>query len=137
MNGPRRSVGMRGDPRAPRPEAEISSAPPPRAAPADAPPPPVFRSRHPGARNAPKPQVLMGEVVMPKARGQDAGPGREALRAFMRAHHLAPTKWAKDAGVPLGEILAYLTGRTRLLSEATAAKLAKAAGVAPTDLLQP
>jgi hypothetical protein len=127
---------MRGDPRAPRPEAEISSALPPRAAPDDAPPPPVFRSKHPrppGARSAPKPEVLMGEVVMPKARGQDAGPGREALRAFMRAHNLAPTKWAKDAGVPMGEILAYLTGSTRHLSDATAAKL----GVAPADLFRP
>jgi hypothetical protein len=131
FNGFRRSAGMRGDPRAPRPEAEISSAPPPRAAPADAPPPAVFRSKHP------RPQILMGEVVMPKARGQDAGPGREALRAFMRAHHLAPTKWAKDAGVPLGEILGYLTGRTRILSDATTTKLAHAAGVTPADLLRP
>lgn len=128
MTGPRRSAGMRGDPRRPRPEAEISSALPPRAAAPDA-TMPVSRSRHP------RPQILMGEVTGP--RGQEIGAGRDALRAFMRAHHLAPTRWAKEAGVPLGEILGYLTGRTRHISAATVAKLAAIAGVTPDDLFRP
>jgi hypothetical protein len=128
-HGFRRSAGMRGDPRRPNPEAEISSALPPRPKADDTPPPAVFRSRHP------RPQILMGEVSSP--RGQSIGAGRDALRAFMTSRHLAPTQWAKDAGVPLGEILGYLTGRTRILSDATAAKLAKAVGVTPADLLRP
>jgi hypothetical protein len=130
MNGPRRSAGMRGDPRAPRPEADaISTALPPRPKADDAPPPAVFRSKHP------RPQLLMGEVSSP--RGQSIGAGRDAFRAFMTSRHLAPTQWAKDAGVPMGEILGYLTGRTRMLSDATAAKLAAAAGVTPPDLFRP
>ena len=126
MSGPRRSAGMRGDPREPRPEAkEISGAPPPgHEAPALA--PSASRSHHP------KPEVLMGEVVGP--RGQDIGAGRDTLRAFMLSRRLAPTRWAKEAGVPMGELLAYLTGRTRHLSAATAAKLAEAAGVTPQEL---
>jgi hypothetical protein len=106
MNGPRRSAGMRGDPRRPRPEAEISGALPPRH----------------------------GEVAAP--RGLETGAGRDALRAFMLARRLAPTQWAKTAGVPAGEVLAYLTGRTRFLSQETAAKLARAAHVTPEELFE-
>lgn len=123
----RRSAGMRGDPRAPCPELEISTVPPPRREAPEA-AAPISRSRHP------RPAVLMGEVAMPKAgapHGPESGAGREAFRAFMRRRRLAPTQWAKDAGVPVGEVLAYLTGRTRHLSAETAAKLANIAGVAP------
>jgi hypothetical protein len=136
MNGPRRSAGMRGDPRRPRPEAEISGALPPRHAAARM-PVPVPRARHPkppGADSAPKPEVLMGEVAAP--RGLETGAGRDALRAFMLARRLAPTQWAKTAGVPMGEVLAYLTGRTRFLSQETAAKLARAAHVTPEELFE-
>ena len=118
---------MRGDPRSPRPEAEISNNPPPRIATPDA-AAPVSRSRHP------RPQVLMGEVIGP--RGKDIGAGREALRAFMRARHLAPTRWCADAGVPMGELLAYLTGRTRHLAPATLEKLAAVAGVTPDAMFR-
>ncbi len=125
MNGPRRSAGMRGDPRRPRPEAEISSALPPRREAAE-PAAPVSRSRHP------KPQILMGEVMTP--RGLAVGAGRDALRAFMLARRLAPTQWAKAAGVPMGEVLAYLTGRTRHLSAATVERLARAANATPEEM---
>lgn len=125
MTPPRRSAGMRGDPRHPRPEAEISKAPPPRSE-APAAQVPQSPSRHP------KPQILMGEVAAP--RGAQIGAGRDALRAFMQAHRLAPTQWAKAAGVPAGELLAYLTGRTRVLSAATAAKLAQAADASPDEI---
>jgi len=122
----RRSAGMRGDPRTPRPEAQaIATTPPPRRDGAET-AAPVSRSRHP------KPEVLMGEVVGP--RGKEIGAGREAFRAFMRRRRLAPTGWAKDAGVPVGEVLAYLTGRTRHISAETAAKLANAAGVMPEEM---
>jgi hypothetical protein len=117
---------MRGDPRWPRPETkEISTTPPTRQTKSEA-VPPAFRSRHP------KPEVLMGEVAGP--RGQEIGAGRDALRGFMLSRRLAPTSWAKEAGVPASEILAYLTGGTRHLSAVTAAKLAEAAGVAPDEL---
>jgi len=122
----RRSAGMRGDPRTPRPEAQaISTTPPPRRDTAEA-AKPVSRSRHP------KPQILMGEVIGP--RGREIGAGRETLRAFMRRRRLSPTQWARKAGVPAGELLAYLTGHTRHLSAETAAKLANAAGIMPEEM---
>lgn len=126
MSGPRRSAGMRGDPRRPRPEAEISSALPPRRETPET-TAPVSR-----AHSAPKPQVLMGEVAAP--RGLSVGPGRDALRAFMLARRLAPTQWAKAADVPMGEVLAYLTGRTRHLSAATVERLARAANATPGEI---
>ena len=73
-----------------------------------------------------KPQVLMGEVNSPKA-GPDRG--REAFRNFMTSHRLRPTIWAKEAGVSNGEILGFLTGRSRGFSEGVAEKLARAAKV--------
>jgi len=76
----------------------------------------------------------MGEVIGP--RGQQAGAGREAFRAFMRRRRLVPTRWAKDAGVPVGEVLAYLTGHIRQLPAETASRLAGVAGVAPEDLFR-
>lgn len=74
----------------------------------------------------------MGEVVAP--RGIEIGAGRDALRAFMLAHRLVPTQWARAAGVPAGEILGYLTGRTRLLSQGTVMKLARAANASPEEM---
>jgi hypothetical protein len=73
-----------------------------------------------------KPQVLMGEVTSPKA-GPDRG--REAFRNFMTSHRLRPTIWAKEAGVSSGEILGFLTGRSRGFSEGVAEKLARVAKV--------
>lgn len=81
-----------------------------------------------------KPKVLMGEVTAPK--GQLIGAQRDAFRAFMMARHLRPTEWARDADVPAGEILAFLTGKARSISDATLQKLAAAAKVAPEDLLK-
>jgi hypothetical protein len=133
MSATRRSAGMRGDPRRPRPEAEVSSALPARqemlekAA-------PVPRAGHPKPSGAPKPNELMGEVTAP--RGLEIGAGRDALRAFMLARRLAPTRWAKAAGVPMGEILAYLTGRTRHLSAATVERLARAANATPEEMFE-
>jgi hypothetical protein len=121
----RRSAGMRGDPRAPKPEAEISTAPPPHGA------VPAAKSSQSQSRH-PKPQILMGEVMAP--RGIEIGAGRDAFRAFLQSRRLAPTQWAKAAGVPVGEILAYLTGRTRYLSPETVTKLARAAGATPDEM---
>lgn len=58
---------------------------------------------------------------------------REAFREFMKANRLAPTVWAKKAGVPAPLLLGYLTGSAEL-DAATAAKLARAAGVKPAQL---
>jgi transcriptional regulator with XRE-family HTH domain len=49
---------------------------------------------------------------------------------------LRPTEWARAAGVPAGEILAFLTGKTRSISDATLQKLAAAAKVTPDALLK-
>jgi cyclic pyranopterin phosphate synthase len=81
-----------------------------------------------------QPKVLMGEVFAPRQGGHDAS--REAFRAFMTRRRLRATTWAAEAGVPVGEIMGYLTGQARGLSPATAAKLAKAAKVTPQELFQ-
>lgn len=89
----------------------------------------VSTSRHanpPQARSAQKPKVLMGEVVGP--RGTEIGLRRDAFRAFMIARHLRPSEWAKTAGIPAGEIMAFLTGHARGITPRSLAKLADAAG---------
>jgi hypothetical protein len=45
----------------------------------------------------------------------------------MTARHLRPSEWARAAGVPAGEILGFLTARTRHIAPATLEKLARAA----------
>ena len=82
----------------------------------------------------PAPKVLMGEVAAP--RGVQIGLKRDAFRAFMLARRLRPTEWARAAGVPPGEILGYLTGKTRFIAPATLEKLARAAHCAPEDLFR-
>lgn len=134
----RRSAGMRGTPRnddAPE-QRPISTTPPkPRA-----------ESRQPErVSTSPyaKPKVLMGEVAAPiqksaasGGRGVEIGKQRDAFRAFMLARHLRPTEWARAAGVPAGEILGFLTGKSRNIPPASLEKLARAAGCAPDDLFR-
>lgn len=83
-----------------------------------------------------KPQALMGEVAAPRAQSQGATVERrrEAFRAFMTSHRLRPTVWAKQAGVASGEILGFLTGRSRGFSQDVAEKLARAARVQVGDM---
>lgn len=76
--------------------------------------------------NRPKPKTLMSEVAAPRLSHDDR---REAFRAFMTSHRLRPTLWAKQAGIASGEILSFLTGRSRGLSPDVAEKLARAARV--------
>jgi DNA-binding Xre family transcriptional regulator len=80
----------------------------------------------------PRPKVLMGEVAAP--RGIEIGKQREAFRAFMTARHLRPTEWARAAGVAPGEILSYLTAKTRSIAPETLQKLAQAARCSVEDL---
>jgi cyclic pyranopterin phosphate synthase len=83
-----------------------------------------------------KPRTLMGEVAAPRAHSQGASADqrREAFRAFMTSHRLRPTVWAKQAGVSSGEILGFLTGRSRGFSQDVAEKLARAARVQVGDM---
>jgi cyclic pyranopterin phosphate synthase len=81
-----------------------------------------------------KAAVLMNEVAAPRPRDADAA--REAFRAFMTAHRLRATEWAKQAGVPAAQIYAYLTGKARAMAPDTAKKLARAAGVREEDLFR-
>jgi hypothetical protein len=119
---------MRGSPVNRTPEHRpISTTPPKR--PVEQPPPQRV-STSPYA----KPKVLMGEVTAPK--GQMIGAQRDAFRAFMTARHLRPTEWAREAGVPAGEILAFLTGKARSISDASLEKLAAVAKVTPEDMLR-
>jgi hypothetical protein len=89
----------------------------------------------------PKAKVLMGEVAAPIQKFAASGGGgaeiskqREAFRAFMTARRLRPTEWARAAGVPRGEILGYLTAKTRSIAPETLEKLARVAKVAPQDM---
>ncbi len=75
----------------------------------------------------------MGEVAAPK--GQMIAAERDAFRAFMLKHRLQPTAWACAAGVPSGEVLAFLAGQARSIPRESAKKLAAAANAAPEDLL--
>jgi cyclic pyranopterin phosphate synthase len=81
----------------------------------------------------PKPTVIMGEVVGPRP---TADASREAFRNFMTSHRLRPTSWARDAGVNTGEIMGFLTGRSRGLSREVAEKLARAAKVSIEDMFK-
>jgi DNA-binding Xre family transcriptional regulator len=129
MDGkPRRSAGMRGTPRNDSLEHRpISKTPPkPRAEPKQ----PQRVSTSPYA----KPKVLMGEVAAP--RGMEIGKQRDSFRAFMIARHLRPSEWARAAGVPPGEILGFLTGKTRSIAPSTLERLARAANCAPQDLFR-
>jgi DNA-binding Xre family transcriptional regulator len=78
-----------------------------------------------------KPKLLMGEVSSP--RGLEISHRREAFRSFMIARHLRPSQWAKSAGIPAGEILAFLTGRARAIPLKSLERLASAAGCEPHD----
>jgi hypothetical protein len=109
---------MRGIPRNDAPEHRPISTTP-KARPEPKQPERVSTSRHP------KPKVLMGEVAAP--RGQEIGKQRDAFRAFMIARHLRPSEWAQAAGIPAGEILAFLTGKSRSIAPSSLEKLARAA----------
>ena len=85
-----------------------------------------------------KPSALMGEVAAPRAQshGARADQQRETFRAFMTSRRLRPTVWAKQAGVASGEILGFLTGRSRGFSADVAEKLARAAKVRVEDMFK-
>lgn len=111
----RRSSGMLDNPRAVSRPLPIKEPPPPEAKQAEQ----ISPSRYP------RPKVLMAEVAAPK--GLEIGKQREAFRAFMLARHLRPTDWARAAGVTPGEILGFLTAKTRAIAPQTLEKLARAA----------
>src|SRR5581483_8653294 len=81
--------------------------------------------------NRPKPKTLMGEVAAPRPAPDQQ---RDAFRAFMTSRRLRPTQWAKQAGIASGEILSFLTGRSRGLSPEVAEKLARAAKTRVEDM---
>jgi cyclic pyranopterin phosphate synthase len=81
----------------------------------------------------PKPKTLMGEVAAPRP-AQDQQ--RDAFRAFMTSRRLRPTLWAKQAGIASGEILGFLTGRSRGLTPDAAEKLARIAKVRVEDMFK-
>jgi pimeloyl-ACP methyl ester carboxylesterase len=85
------------------------------------------------SKERPTPQALTGEVSAPRPMPDNR---REAFRNFMTAHRLRPTIWAKEAGVASGEILGYLTGRSRGFSGEVAEKLARAAKVRVEDMFK-
>jgi cyclic pyranopterin phosphate synthase len=87
----------------------------------------------PTAQRSAKPKILMSAVSAPRP-GPDAQ--REAFRAFMTSQRLRATDWAKSAGVPTAQIYAFLTGRSRALSQDVAERLARAARVRVEDMFK-
>ena len=67
---------------------------------------------------------------------QDRGAKREAFRAFMTSRRLRATEWAKRAGIPSGEIYAFLTARSPGFSDGVAERLAQAAHVRVEDMFR-
>jgi hypothetical protein len=53
---------------------------------------------------------------------------REAIRRYMAANNLNPTRWAIDAGLSERALAHFLSGRSKSLSPSTMAKLAKQQG---------
>lgn len=123
----RRSAGMLNNPR------ETGEA----RLPAKKPPPPRPEAKQPErvcASPYPKAKVLMGEVAAP--RGVEIGRQRDAFRAFMLARHLRPSAWARAAGVAPGEILGFLTAKTRTIAPESLEKLARAARCQVEDMFR-
>ena len=93
-----------------------------------------------GNRPRARPSTLMSETSNQptrKAEAQrDAGPQREAFRAFMTSRHLRATQWAKEANVPVAQIYAFLTGKTRAIPQEIAQRLARAAGSRVEDMFR-
>jgi cyclic pyranopterin phosphate synthase len=85
------------------------------------------------ASNRPRPKTLMGEVAAPRPAHDQQ---RDAFRTFMTSRRLRPTLWAKQAGIASGEILSFLTGRSRGLSPDVAEKLARVAKVRVEDMFR-
>ncbi len=85
------------------------------------------------AKTSARPRTLMGEVSAPRA---DPNAQREAFRSFMTSRRLRATEWARDAGVPAGQIYSFLTGRSRGLSADVAERLARAAHVRVEDMFR-
>ncbi len=86
-----------------------------------------------------KPAAIMGEVSAPRPsadKQRETGQQREAFRAFMTSNRLRATQWAKDAGVPVSEIYAFLTGKTRGMPNDVADKLARAARARTEDMFK-
>jgi hypothetical protein len=67
---------------------------------------------------------------------RDSGAQREAFRSFMTSKHLRATQWAKEAGVPVAQIYAYLTGKTRSIPADIAERLARAARCQADDMFR-
>jgi hypothetical protein len=118
---------MRGSPRNAAPEHRpISTTPKAR--------PETIKPERASTSRYAKPKVLMGEVAAP--RGVEIGRQRDAFRAFMIARHLRPSDWARAAGVPSGEVMAFLTGHARTIAPASLEKLACVANCAVEDFFK-
>lgn len=100
---------------------------------------PAYRSA--GMRSRAQPATLMGAVSAPPPKRdanaqRDTGAQREAFRTFMTSRHLRATQWAKDAGVPVAQIYAFLTGKTRSIPGDVAERLARAARSRVEDMFR-
>lgn len=94
-----------------------------------------------GAKSSAKPAILMDETSFPVAKmgpgvRRDANGQREAFRRFMTSRRLRATQWAMEAEVPVAQIYAFLTGKTRSMPAEVAEKLANAAHSPVEDMFR-
>ena len=81
----------------------------------------------------PRAAVLAHEAVRPMP--ADPNEQREAFRAFMIAHQLRASEWAKQAGISPATVYSYLTGKSRALAGDAAERLARAARARVEDMV--
>jgi cyclic pyranopterin phosphate synthase len=100
-----------------------------------------FANVPPNVPSRNRPSTLMNETSGFSAKQaadaqRDTGAQREAFRTFMTSNHLRATQWAKDAGVPVAQIYAFLTGKTRSIPADIAQRLARAARSQVDDMFR-
>jgi hypothetical protein len=86
-------------------------------------------------RARPTPTTLTGEAIGPKPPAAHVD-RREAFRTFMSGNHLHITEWCQQAGIPVGIVYSFLTGRSVSIPSDAAERLAAAAGVKVEDMFQ-
>jgi cyclic pyranopterin phosphate synthase len=91
-----------------------------------------------GARSSAKPIILMDETSLsvPRSARHDTTSQRNAFRTFMTSRRLRATQWAKEADVPVSQIYAFLTGKTRAIPSDVAEKLARSARSRVEDMFR-
>jgi hypothetical protein len=66
---------------------------------------------------------------------EDSDRVRDALRAYMAANHLNPTRWSLESGLSERAIAHFLAGRSKSMTPSSLGKLAQSRGTTIRGLL--